>query len=70
MPNKTKAQIANDLLSKAAELEGNLLDAKNVAGDYAADVELILERVRTLNSGIRAAIHRAEVFDRPPQPEA
>jgi hypothetical protein len=60
MPEKTKAQIADDLLAKAAELEGNLLDAEEVAGEYAADVELILERVRKMNSGIRDAIHRAQ----------
>lgn len=64
MPKKTKAEIANGLLSKAAELKGNLLNAKEVAGEYSADVEAILERVRTLNSGIRDAIHRSQSSDK------
>jgi hypothetical protein len=60
MRNKTKEQVKKDLLSKAAELEGNLLNAKSVAGEYAEDVEAILERVRALNSGIQDVIQRAE----------
>jgi hypothetical protein len=66
MSNKTKAEISNDLLSKAAELEGNLLNAKGFAGEYADDVELILERVRTMTEGIRDAIDRAASPDNSP----
>ena len=61
MPRATKSEVLTDLLLSAAELEANLVAARRVGGEYAADVDPVLARVREMVLVIETRLEAVQV---------